>query len=212
MKTAILTDYVTDLFQQTLPNLRRAEAKATQWITFKFQRNYRHYRSQITAKAFQGTRQLAHLVQGPLYQVLAFIPRLKALWYVAFSISSSLNLTIILLGTELALEEDQGGYSQHPTIIMIRIGKGVRRLMDILSVCSYEPANRDISLSKISPNPRFPIQNVFFVHMRKWASEISFEHCRDLGKRAKKVLKATPKVLADIRIMLKLSRDSQGWR
>ena len=37
--------------------------------------------------------------------------------------------------------------------------------------------------------------NVFSVHMGKGTSppsEFSLENCRDLGKRAKKVLKATP--------------------
>ena len=43
------------------------------------------------------------------------------------------------------------------------------------------------------------------VHIRKRASplsEISREHCLDLGKRAKKCLKATRKVLAENGILL----------
>ena len=47
--------------------------------------------------------------------------------------------------------------------------------------------------------------NMFSVHIEKRTSPlsgISLEDCRDLGKQTEKVLKATPKVLGDIRIML----------
>ena len=71
--------------------------------------------------------------------------------------------------------------------------------MTSLWACSYEPANQGISFSEISPNPQLQYKMLFLAQMRKRArplSETSLEHCRDLGKRAKKVLKATPKVFA----------------
>ena len=74
----------------------------------------------------------------------------------------------------------------------------------------HESAKQGSSLSEILSNHLFSYK-MYFLFMRKRASprsKISPEYYQYLSKRAKKVLKATPKVLADIRIMLKLSRES----